>query len=353
MVAEGLIPHIAGGGKGGFNWRFAQTTHHPSHLEGRYFPVDFFPFTYESFTDPLTGATAGILDKARELDKVPLILQTDHELEYWTRGNSLLTTDPLATYDAPYPDNARFYLLSSTQHSPPANRTRDIYEYSGNVVDQRPIGRALLVMLDDWVSRGLEPAASRYPRIDRRELVSPGEYRALLPRIPGLSNSPGSAEQAWLIDYGPRFFTEGIQDVVPPIRLGHYENLVPAPDRDGNSFGGVLMPEVEVPLGTNLAWNPRNAGIGNTHYLARWDGSFFMFPLTEEDRIKSGDPRLSIAERYKDQDDYVFFIAGAAARLHRHRLLLEEDVQVIVSRAQNMVWPPVPIETYPFWQMKQ
>ncbi|MCP3994884.1 MAG: hypothetical protein GY722_07450, partial [bacterium] len=32
MVFDGARIHVAGGGKGGFNHRFAQTTHHPSHL---------------------------------------------------------------------------------------------------------------------------------------------------------------------------------------------------------------------------------------------------------------------------------------------------------------------------------
>ncbi|MHC5008928.1 MAG: alpha/beta hydrolase domain-containing protein, partial [Planctomycetota bacterium] len=34
LVFDGARIHVAGGGKGGFNHRFAQTTHHPSHLEG-------------------------------------------------------------------------------------------------------------------------------------------------------------------------------------------------------------------------------------------------------------------------------------------------------------------------------
>jgi len=353
MVAEGLIPHIAGGGKGGFNWRFAQTTHHPSHLEGRYFPVDFFPATYEPLYDPLSGGFAGILDRSRELGKVPLIIQTDHELEYWTRGASLLTTDPLGTSDAPYAENARFYLLNGTQHGTPPSRTRDIYLYSGNVVDQRPIGRALLVVLDNWVSRGIEPPPSRYPRIDQGQLVTPAQNKAMLPAIPDLTVNPGDSEQAWWVDYGQRFFTEGIQTNVPPTIRGEYQNLVPIPDVDGNSLGGLRMPEVQVPLGTNLAWNPRNPAIGNPGFLARWDGSFFMFPLTEDERIATGDPRLSIAERYKDQDDYVFAIAGACERLEREGLLLDEDAQDIVSRAQAMEWPPVPTETFPFWQLRR
>ena len=35
MVFEGARPHVAGGGKGGFNYRFAQTTHHQKASTGQ------------------------------------------------------------------------------------------------------------------------------------------------------------------------------------------------------------------------------------------------------------------------------------------------------------------------------
>jgi hypothetical protein len=31
---------------------------------------------------------------------------------------------------------------------------------------------------------------------------------------------------------------------------------------------------------------------------------------------------------------------------------LQEDVQAAIRRARNMVWPPVPTNLFPFWQMK-
>jgi Alpha/beta hydrolase domain len=129
-------------------------------------------------------------------------------------------------------------------------------------------------------------------------------------------------------------------------------NLVPALDKDGTSTGGIRLPDIEAPLGTYLGWNPRNAAIGNPGYLARWDGSFFMFAQTEAEREKTSDPRPSIAQRYKNQGQYVRAIEQAAVKLRKEGLLLDEDVQAMSERARQMVWPPVPIENYPFWQMR-
>jgi hypothetical protein len=128
---------------------------------------------------------------------------------------------------------------------------------------------------------------------------------------------------------------------------------VPRPDDDGNTVGGVRLPEVEVPLGTSLGWNTRKAEIGNREYLARWDGSFFMFALTKKERLATGDPRPSIEERYESHSNYVSRIAEASQRLTQERLILAEEAQQIVSQAETLVWPPVPTETYPFWEIRR
>jgi hypothetical protein len=357
MVVEGMIPHVAGGGKGGFNWRFAQPTHHPSHLEGLYYPTDFFPFTYSAETDAATGATGSLLDRATSLGKVPKVIVTNHESEYFMRAASLVHTDPTGTSDVEFPANVRYYMVNGAQHGAPGSRTRALYEYSGTTVDQRPVGRAVLLALDGWVSRGVEPPASRYPRIGAGQLVTVGEHKARYPAIPGV-RVRGTCEQAPRLDYGPRFFSEGIQDVVPPRHLvelgngGDFVNLVPQPDADGNTVGGVLLPDVAVPLGTYAGWNPRRADIGNPEYLARWDGSFFMFAPTEADRAATGDPRPSIEARYKNRGQYVSKVTQAAHDLVKDGLLLAEDADAITARAANMVWPPQPIEAPPFWSQK-
>src|SRR5262249_22987049 len=60
-VFDGLIPHVAGGGLGYFNHRFAQPTRHNGQQEEHLYPADVFPFTYGDSTDPFTKRTDGIL----------------------------------------------------------------------------------------------------------------------------------------------------------------------------------------------------------------------------------------------------------------------------------------------------
>src|SRR5262249_6873694 len=51
-VFDGVIPHVAGGGLGFFNHRFAQPTRHNAQHEEHLYPADYFPFTYGDCTDP-------------------------------------------------------------------------------------------------------------------------------------------------------------------------------------------------------------------------------------------------------------------------------------------------------------
>ena len=51
------------------------------------------------------------------------------------------------------------------------------------------------------------------------------------------------------------------------------------------------------------------------------------FAKTQEERQKTGDPRLSLAERYANPGDRSAAIERAATKLVAERLLLEEDVK--------------------------
>ena len=50
--------------------------------------------------------------------------------------------------------------------------------------------------------------------------------------------------------------------MVPPEMGEPYITLVPNFDSDGNSIGGIRLPELQVPLGTYQGWNPRQAKYG-------------------------------------------------------------------------------------------
>jgi len=57
------------------------------------------------------------------------------------------------------------------------------------------------------------------------------------------------------------------------------------------------------------------------------------FPATRTERESSGDPRLSIEERYASRDEYLQQVQDAAGRLVEQRYLLTEDVPEIVEKA--------------------
>jgi hypothetical protein len=56
---------------------------------------------------------------------------------------------------------------------------------------------------------------------------------------------------------------------------------------------------------------------------------------TKADRLATGDPRLSIEERYPTHRKYVREMTRSAERLHQQRLLLEEDVQRYIQEADS------------------
>src|SRR5438132_2627724 len=75
-----------------------------------------------------------------------------------------------------------------------------------------------------------------------------------------------------------------------------YPTYVPKTDADGNDIAGVRLPDVTVPLATYTGWALRAGAQANDG--CEGTGQMIAFPKTKADRIASGDPRLSIEERY-------------------------------------------------------
>ncbi len=85
-VLDGAFIHVAGGGKGGFDYRFAMPTRHFSMLEDHIYPTDFFPFATTVARDPVSGAEGSVLDRARGLGAVPKLFYVNNSSEYWNRA---------------------------------------------------------------------------------------------------------------------------------------------------------------------------------------------------------------------------------------------------------------------------
>ena len=87
------------------------------------------------------------------------------------------------------------------------------------------------------------------------------------------------------------------------------------------------------PLATYTGWNLRSTAIGAPDELFSMQGSWIAFARTKAEREKSGDPRLSLEERYTDREDYLKKFEAAAKRLEADRFLLPADAAKLMERA--------------------
>ena len=321
IVFDGLIPHVAGGGLGFFNHRFAQPNRHNGQHEDHLFPADVFPFTYGPSTDPYLKKTDSILGRYAKSKTQPKVMHTQSAAEYWHRAGSILHTDPLAKTDADIPDNVRIYSFGGTQHGPaPFPPTKGVSDNYTNFADYRPFLRALLIALDDWVRDDKAPPPSVYPRLADHTLVDWTREATGFPKIPGV-RFPMVIQQPSFNDYGPTFYSKGIISIEPPKVGPAYKVLVPASDADGNDKGMLLPPEVAVPLGTYTGWNLRRKDVGADGALTSLQGSFIPFPV----KATPADPRPPVSKRYMDVKDYKLHLDDVCANMIKERYILAED----------------------------
>lgn len=341
IVFDGLIPHVAGGGLGFFNHRFASPTRTNGQHDGHLYPVDVFPFTYGDEKDPFTGRTDGILRRARSAGVVPKVMHIQTSAEYWHRSGSLVHTDPLGKRDASIPPEVRIYAIGGAQHGPgngiPGERGNGWLP--GNPTDYRPVLRALLTAMNAWIREGKEPPPSRYPRIGDKTLVDWREASSGWRALPGI-RYPEVIQQPEFLDYGPDFFTRRRLTRLPPLVKGSYTVRVPAYGPDGNEHGMLLPPGVAVPVATFTGWNLRASQVGADGELLSLSGGYIPFARTKEQRVAAGDPRLSLIERYPRFEDYLSQFTLSTRELIRQRYLLEEDFTRLLELAgrQRSEW---------------
>jgi hypothetical protein len=140
------------------------------------------------------------------------------------------------------------------------------------------------------------------------------------PEIPGVTYN-GGLHTGDLFDFGPEF-NEGIFSILPPKLLATpYPALVPKTDADGNDVAGVHLPEVAAPLATYTGWGLRAYPAGANDGCDA-SGQKIDFPQAVADRVASGDPRASIAERYPTHDAHVTAVTDVVTQLRQQRLLL-------------------------------
>jgi hypothetical protein len=336
-VFDGLIPHVAGAGRGNFNHRFAQPSRDAQPMNAILYATDLFPFSDLPQRDPVSGRRQGLLAAAVRDKVVPKIFHTNTSYEYWSRAASLIHTTPDGKADAPLPEEVRVYFFPGLQHfTGPFPPARGQGGDRASVHRQSPLPvawfwRALITTLDAWVKSDTPPPPSHYPRIAERTLVSPGALA--FPKIPG-ARPPADVHRAFRVDFGPRF-AEGIISRQPPRAGQPFPTLVPQVDADGNELHGVRLPQLAAPLATYTGWNFRDPSIGAPWARISFLGSYFPLPPTAAAREASGDPRRSIAERYPDRDAYLRAFREQAEQLARDRYLLSEDLPALIEQARS------------------
>ncbi len=252
-VFDGVMAHIAGAGRGSFDIRFGQPSRDGHPFMNLFYPTDIFPFTDKPETDPETGMTGGILDKAEQAHVTPKIFYTDSAYEYWGRSAALIHSTIDGKQDLTLPVTTRIYFFAGGQHGPAAYPP--VRTTTKNLPNPNPYTwsmRALLLAMDRWVTSNVEPPASQYPKISNGTLVTLSALE--FPKIPG-QIVPGRPQHAYRVDYGPEFRTRGIITIEPP-KVGHaFATMLPQVNADGNETSGVRMPDIQAPLGTFTGWN--------------------------------------------------------------------------------------------------
>ena len=112
-----------------------------------------------------------------------------------------------------------------------------------------------------------------------------------------------------------------------------YPSYVPKTDADGNDIAGIRLPDVAVPLATYTGWALRSGPQANDGCEAA--GQYIPFASTKAERMASGDPRLSIEERYPSFAAYSAAVQKAVDDLIARGLMLQEDRSSNVKRLQQ------------------
>ena len=298
-VFDGVYSHVAGVGRLFYNVPFSQPARTNTQHEDNGAPEAWFPFSTATQEDPFTKRK-GALFRGDGSD--PKLIETNTSTEYWQKGASLLTTDPLGMKDLELPENSRAYMIAGTQHGARAGATTDAGPNMNprNPHNPMPAIRALLVALDAWVAKGTAPPPSRVPTLKDGTLVEPDKTG--FPAIPGAA----------------------VVKVTNKVRAGSntYRTLVAKVDEDGNELAGVRLPDIAVPLATYTGWNEYKPPYPKGEIADR-DGSYFIFPADK------------VAKLYPNRAAYVAKVQATAEQLKKERFLLQEDVDRYLKKARN------------------
>lgn len=357
QVHEGLWPIIAGR-RIALNFRWAQ----PDGVLELYQAGSEGPQWWLPHADPVRGLpAAGILDRCTRSQTCPKIVEHFGSAEVWALK---LTPEWVGTdgkQDLPLPPNVKRYYIATSTHGggvggfdsslpgvglpktgpmcPGNNFGQGVLP--ANPVPHTQIVNALRVHFRNWIMKGTEPPASRYPTLARGELAVASKDALGYPRLPGLSATVPERDFIMPVhdyDWGPEFNAmdaSGVPAFAPPRIKQVLTMLAPKVDADGNERGGVPVVLLDAPLGTYLGWNVTADGDKPFHKneICNYVGGMVPFARTAQERQANQDVRPSLQERYGSHEGYVQAVRKAADRAMKEGFLLPEDAQTLIQAA--------------------
>ena len=171
-VFDGVWAHVAGGGHGDFNQRFAQPSRTSGQFSGVDFPTDLPPFHPDE-----------LLAKSAKAGVAPKLLLSNGSHEYWGRAAGLNHVSEDGNRDVAPSGDVRIYYVAGTQHGT-GGGPNPLVQNPTNPMDWSFFQRAMLVALNKWITDGTAPPASQVPHIDKDQLVTASALR--------FPNSPAS-----------------------------------------------------------------------------------------------------------------------------------------------------------------
>ncbi|MBI4886982.1 MAG: hypothetical protein HY824_07810 [Acidobacteria bacterium] len=323
------------------------------------------PQWWVKWPDQVRGLpAASLLDRCTASNTCPKIVEHFGAAEMWGLTLSPSFVGTSADKDIPLPANVRRYYIGSTQHGggnggfnvvpaaapacPGPNFGRGMF--AANPMPHTETMNALRVHFRNWVMHDTPPPPSVYPMLANGYLVDPTREATGFPAIPGLPGVTPTGLVNPMLDYdwGPNFNYvdgSGIPSKAPPAIKRAIRMKVPRVDEDGNELGGVPVVLREAPLGTYLGWNVVAQGF-HKGKICNYAGGMIPFATTKAERMASGDPRLSLEERYRTHDGYVEAVRGAAARAVGAGFLLQQDADKLGAQAAaSNVLVPGPAQT--------
>ena len=343
-VFDGMMQWIAAGDGINMNYRWSQPGRTERNRQDHLYAEGVFPFANVTTHDAITGKTDSRYRKCMATHTCPLAVEIYSANEYWVKAASLLHTDPQGRHDLPDSPLARNYFISSHQHGTGNAASKGACQQFLNPLNSAPVQRALFIALDQWATHHREPPESRVPRLRDGTMVPPlPQWRVGFPNIPGVTYT-GLKTTRYLLDYGPDYYTLGIPTINPPVIKPPYEDnpangpiypsYVPTTDRDGNDIAGVRLVDVTVPVATYTGWALRSGPQANDGCES--NGQMIPFAKTKADRQASGDPRLSVEERYPRFRRYYDRVVAAIRDMVEDRLMLCEDASSELARLVNL-----------------